>query len=382
MSNLKYKFPFIETLQHVTHHADETAGVHVENCIGFVPVPVGIAGPLRVQGTNMPPDNIYAPLATTEAAMVASCSRGCKAFSACGGIQFEVLGESMSRAPVFIFPSPVEAIKFAEILPTLRAQFEEATAAASRKARLQHVVPHIIGSTVHVRFEFHTADAVGQNMHQIKDSPLASELHLQRIIEEGQMTSDKKPSWGNVMNTRGTRVMAWGKLTNEVCQSVLRCSTAELYKTFTIAKEGEIRNGQFGSNINAANVVTSMFIATGQDEANAVDGSWCQLTPEFDYETGDLRLSMFFPSLPVGTFGGGTHYAAQSEMLRLLKCEGHGLKGRLAGLVAAFSLALDVSTAAACTHNSFAHSQTRLRKKLTGQDPDQEWGFHIPGKHS
>ncbi|KAL3494518.1 hydroxymethylglutaryl-CoA reductase [Aspergillus germanicus] len=365
MSNLKYKFPLIETLQHVTRHADETAGVHVENCIGFVPVPVGIAGPLRVQGTNMPADDIYAPLAKTEAAMVASCSRGCKAFSACGRIQFEVLGESMSRAPVFIFPSPVEAIKFAEILPTLRAQFEEATAAASRKARLQHVVPHIIGSTVHVRFEFHTADAVGQSMvsmaaarcsDSIKDSPLAGELQLQRIIEEGQMTSDKKPSLSECV--------------------------AVHYKTFTIAKEGEIRNGQYGSNINAANVVTSMFIATGQDEANAVDGSWCQLTPEFDYDTGDLRLSMFFPSLPIGTFGGGTHYAAQSEMLRMLKCEGHGLKGRLADLVAAFSLALDVSTAAACTHSSFAHSQTRLRKKLTRQDPDQECGFQIPGKHA
>lgn len=391
MADLNHKFPFLQNLQHVTRHADETRGVHVENCIGFVPVPVGVAGPLRVQGTGTPSDNFYAPLATTEAAMVASCSRGAKAFTASGGIQFEVLGESMSRAPVFIFPSPVEAIKFAELVPTLRGQFEEATGAASRYAKLQTAIPHIIGSTVHVRFEFHCADAVGQNMasmaaarccDSIKSSELSKELRLQRVIEEGQMTSDKKPSWGNVMRTRGTRVMAWGVITDKVSQSVLRCSTAELYKTLTIAKEGEIRGGQFGSNINAANVVTSMFVATGQDEANAVDGSWCQLTPEFDYESGDLRLTMFFPSLPVGTFGGGTHYPAQNELLDLLKCNGHGLKGRLAGLIAAFSLALDVSTCAAVTHNSFAYSQTRLKKSLTGQEPDKDWGFHIPGRHA
>lgn len=123
MAAVKGNFPFIQDLQHTTRHADETAGVHVENCIGFVPVPLGIAGPLLVEGSGTPSDKFYAPLA--------SCSRGCKAFTQCGGIQFEALGQSMSRAPVFLFPSPKEAVAFARLVPTLHVQFEKDARTAS-----------------------------------------------------------------------------------------------------------------------------------------------------------------------------------------------------------------------------------------------------------
>lgn len=373
MAALK-KFPFVQDLQHVTRHADETSGVHVENCIGFVPVPVGIAGPLVVEGSDTPSDKFYAPLATTEAALVASCSRGCKAFTQCGGIQFEYLGQSMSRAPVFIFASPKEAVAFFRLVPSLHAQFERDARTTSSHVQLQKLTPHIIGSTVHVRFNFHCADAAGQNLASAATqrccdnfmlSNQAQELQLQKVIVEGQMTSDKKASWGNVMQTRGVSAVCWGLLTNDICQQVLKCSTADLYQTLAIAKEGEIRNGQFGSNIDAANVVTAMFIACGQDAACAVDGSWCQLTPEYNQETGELRLSMFFPSLPVGVTGGGTIYNAQKECLGLVKCDSPGMKGRLAGLIAAFSLALDVSTCAAVTNNTFSDAQNRLKKRAT-----------------
>lgn len=372
MASLHEKFPFIQDLQHVTRHADETPDIHVENCIGFVPVPVGIAGPLLVEGPDTPRDKFHAPLATTEAAMVASCSRGCKAFTQAGGIQFDVLGESMSRAPVFFFPSPREAVAFTRQLPSLHAQFERDARTASSHVQLQKMTPHIIGSTAHVRMEFDCADAAGQNQVSVAaqrccdnftHSDAARQLQLQKVIVEGQMTSDKKGSWGNVMQPRGVRAVCWGVLTDEVCRRVLKCSTAELHRTLAIAKEAEIRNGQFGSTIDAANVVTAMFIACGQDAACAVDAAWCQLTPEFSPDTGDLRLSMFFPSLPVGVTGGGTVYDAQRECLGLVKCDSPGTKGRLAGLVASFSLALDVSTCAAVTNNTFAGSQDRLRKR-------------------
>ena len=147
-------------------------------------------------------------------------------------------------------------------------------------------------------------------------------MQIQKIRLEGQMTSDKKPSWGNVFQTRGVRVVGWGTLTDGVCQQVLKCSTADLYQTLRITREGEIRNGQFSSDIDAANIVAAIFIATGQDAACAVDGSWSQLTPEYNYETGDLRLSVFFPSLPVGVIGGGTAYPAQRECLGLLNVMG------------------------------------------------------------
>ena len=108
-----------------------------------------------------------------------------------------------------------------------------------------------------------------------------------------------------------------------------------------------------------------MFIACGQDAACAVDGSRCQLTPEYDYETGNLRLSLFFRSLPVGVIGGGTMYPAQRERLGLFKCDGTGMNGRLASLIAGFALALDVSTCAAFTNHMFADAHIRLRKRTS-----------------
>lgn len=196
-------------------------------------------------------------------------------------------------------------------------------------------------------------------------SDRANEMQLQKIFLEGQMTSDKKAAWGNVFQTRGVLVVCWGTLTDDVCRRVLKCSTADLYHSLTITKEGEIRNSQFASDVDAANIVAAMFIACGQDAACAVDGSWCQLTPEYNYKTGDLRLLLFFPSLSVGVIDGGTAYPAQRECLGLLKCDGTGMKGHLAGLIAGFSLAPDVSTCAALTNNTFTDAHIRLRKKAS-----------------
>lgn len=108
MAVLSDKFKFLRKLQHVTRHADEARNIHIENCVGFVPVPVGIADPLRIQGINTPKDTFHALLASSEAALVASVSRGCKAFDQCGRMQFEVLEELMSRLPPSLYLSKSE----------------------------------------------------------------------------------------------------------------------------------------------------------------------------------------------------------------------------------------------------------------------------------
>jgi hydroxymethylglutaryl-CoA reductase len=127
-------------------------------------------------------------------------------------------------------------------------------------------------------------------------------------------------------------------------------------------KEGGIRNGQFGSNINTANILAAVFIATGQDAASIAEGSWSQLTPEYNHHTKELKMTMYFPSLPVGVVGGGTLYDTQRECLNTLRCIGPGMKRRLAGLIAAFAIALDVSTSAAIVNNTFTQSHRRLAR--------------------
>lgn len=353
----------------------DAGNVKIENFVGFVPVPVGIAGPLKIRGSQSTNDSFSAPLATCEPTLVASCSRGCKAFDRCGGIEFKVLGEGMSRAPVFMFSTPADATRFFEKLPDLESQFARDAKSTSRYVALRKLTPHIIGSNVHVHFSYFCADATGQNMVTIAtqkacdnfiESSIATELQLEGIIIEGQMASDKKPSWGNVKEPRGVQVIVWGTLSNEVCEEVLGCSTRRLYDVQTIIKEGGIRNGQFGCNINTANVVAAMFIACGQDAASVAEGCWSHLTSEYDYTTGELKMSAFFPSLPVGVVGGGTNYVPQKQFLEFLKCNGSGMKLRFAGLIGAFALALDASTSAAIANNTFTHSHQRLAR---GQNP-------------
>lgn len=353
--------------------------INIENFAGYAKVPLGLAGPLKIQGTGNTDGVFVAPLATVEPTLVASCSRGSKALDRCGGVQFKVLGEGMSRAPVFAFADTAHAVAFAELLPSLHERFAQAAESTSRYARLQKLTPHIIGSNVHVNFSYSCGDAAGQNMVTIAtqracewlmESSKAQELFIRDIIIEGQMASDKKPSWGNVKEPRGVQVVVWARLDDAVCNEVLGCTTERLFKVITTLKEGGIRNGQFGCNINTANIIAAMFISCGQDAASVAEGCWSQLTPEYDWTTKELRLTMFFPSIPVAVVGGGTFYETQRESLQLLRCDASGGKRRLAGLIGAFSLALDVSTSAAIANNTFAQSHAKLaRGKRQVQSP-------------
>jgi NADP-dependent 3-hydroxy-3-methylglutaryl-CoA reductase len=367
----------LERIPHIQALKNEQDRANIENFVGYTKVPIGLAGPLRVQGPGNTDNEVFAPLATVEPTLVASCSRGSKALHQCGGVHFRVLGEGMSRAPVFIFADTADAVEFAQLLPNFYKQFAKDAESTSRYARLQKLTPHIIGSNVHVHFSYTCGDAAGQNMvtlatQRVCDSFIASttaqELRVQDIIIEGQMASDKKPSWGNVKEPRGVQVIVWARLYDTVCQEVLGCTTERLFQAILMLKEGGIRNGQFGCNINVANIVAAMFISCGQDAASVAEASWSHLTPEYDWTTKELRLTMFFPSLPVAVVGGGTSYVTQQESLRLLGCQGVGGKQRLAGLIGAFALALDTSTIAAIANNTFSKSHAALArgKSLTG----------------
>lgn len=368
----------LSTMQKVycTAESITPSKVTIENHAGSIRIPVGIAGPLRIRGPENTSDTFFAPLATVEPTLVASCSRGCKAFTASGGLQFRVLREGMSRAPVFCFRDPVVALAFADHAPALQAQFARDAESTSRFAKLQKLTPHVIGANVHLHFSYATGEATGQNMvtiatqracDQFLASNAADEMGVVDFFIEGDMASDKKASWSNVMEPRGCQVLAWGQLTNEVCESVLRCSTERLYKLLMLMKESQTKNGGFGCNVNTANVVAAIFVACGQDAGSVAESAWSQLTTTYDVKTKILELSVFFPSLPVGVVGGGTMYPSQKASLDLLKCRELGGKRRLAGLIACFSMALDISTAAAIASGGF----TDAHKKLARADEDR-----------
>jgi hydroxymethylglutaryl-CoA reductase len=329
------------------------------------------AGPLRIHGPGNTDEEVFAPLATVNPTLVTSCSHGSKALHECGGVHFRVLGESMSRAPVFMFDDTVDAVAFVEHLPKLYEQFTKDAESSSRYARLQRLTPHVIGSNVHVHFSYICGNAAGQNMTTIATqrvcdtflvSSTALELRVRDIVIDGQMASDRKPSGENLKEPGGVQVIIWASLYDAVCKKVLGCTTERLFQAILMLKEGGIRNGQFSWNINVSNVVAAMFISCGRDVASVTEGCWSHLTPEYDWTTKELRLTMFLPSLPVAIVRGGTPYEAQQESLQLLGCQGAGGERRLAGLIGAFALALDISTFAAIANNTVTQSHATLAR--------------------
>lgn len=153
-----------------------------------------------------------------------------------------------------------------------------------------------------------------------------------------------------------------GSITDAVSRRVLECSTEEIYQFILNSKEGAAMDGQLGYSANPSDAIATMFIACGQDAASVAEASWSQLTAEYDQHTKTLRLTSYFLSLPVGTVGGEPSYPTQKECLEMLSCTGLGTKQRLAGLIASFSLALDISTIAAVSNGTFSKSHQRFAR--------------------
>jgi hydroxymethylglutaryl-CoA reductase len=180
---------------------EDTKDIKIENCIGFTQVPLGLAGPLTILRESK--RTVYAPLATVEPTLVASCSRGCKAFQATGGIKVTALSEGLSCAPVFIFRTVNDALQFYYRVPTLKPLFDASSDKTSRYTRLIKVTLHIISRTVHVKFRYTCGDAAGQNIVTIAthracqdflDSISSKDLGIVDFQIKGQLSSDKKLS--------------------------------------------------------------------------------------------------------------------------------------------------------------------------------------------
>jgi hydroxymethylglutaryl-CoA reductase len=279
----------------------------------------------------------------------------------------------MARASIFRFDDIRDAVRFLGAVPDFFDTLKYHAEKTSSRAKLLSLIPHIIGSCVHVRFEYSTGQATGQNMTTIAThaackallaSDIKGEYRITGFLTEDQFASDKKLAWGNVSTPRGVQVMARATIPNAVCKSVLGNDTSALYGTYLHGVQAGIRNGIHGYNINTANVLAAMFIATGQDAGSILEGGWAQLTFEYNDETEDLTASVFFPSLPVGTVGGGTGYSTQHEALVLLGCVGEGSKWKLAETIASFALALEISTISAIANDTFTQGHRRFARAM------------------
>ena len=339
---------------------------NVENMIGATHVPLGVAGPLSVSG-EAADGEFYLPMATTEGALIASVNRGCSTIHAAGGANVRITKRGMTRAPVFRVADVTEA---ATTVKWVRENFDalaEAAESTTSHGELQDVEPYVVGRNLYLRFSYDTKDAMGMNMATIATGEAAdvieSETPASLIALSGNMCADKKPAAINAIEGRGRSVTADVTIPREAVVDRLG-TTPEAVAEVNERKNlvGSAKAGSLGFNAHAANVVAATFLATGQDEAHAVEGSNAITTIE--EQDGDLYAAISLASLQVGTVGGGTRLATQSAALDLLGLAGGGdppgsNADAFAEIVAAGTLAGELSLLAALAsrHLSSAHEE-------------------------
>jgi hydroxymethylglutaryl-CoA reductase (NADPH) len=336
---------------------------NIENFVGVAQVPIGIAGPLRVNGEHAQGD-FYVPLATTEGTLVASYNRGMRVLTECGGVKATVVKRSMQRAPVFMFSDARAARDFGEWLTASFAGIKAAAESTTRIGRLIEIEQYPLANLLYLRFNYTTGDAAGQNMTG-KATHAACErirethpLHPQYLLS-GSMDTDKKHSALNTLRTRGRRVVAEVVIRNEVLQRLMRVDTKTLFRARQVSNAGALMAGTAYNGPHAANGIAAMFIATGQDVANVAE-SHAGITYAQLLENGDYYWSVTLTSLIVATYGGGTGLPTQRECLEMLDCYGKDKADRLAEIVAAVVLAGDVSLGSAVLAGDWVTSHERL----------------------
>lgn len=345
---------------------DQAVRKNIENMIGAVQVPLGVAGPLRVRG-EYADGTFYLPLATTEGALVASVNRGCSAITAVGGAEVRILRDGMTRAPVFATDSVIHARSVVDWIEANQDRIRATAEATTSHGRLIGIMTSVAGTSVYLRLEFDTKDAMGMNMATIASTAVstlvAEETGARQIAISSNLCTDKKPAAVNAVLGRGKTVMAGVHLTDDLCQTIFK-TRAAIIAEVNMRKNlvGSARAGALGFNAQAANVIAATFIACGQDPAHVVEGSSCITTVD-PVEDG-IYVAVTIPALNVGTVGGGTTLATQKECLSLLGVSGGGDPAgshakKLAEIIAAGVLAGELSLLGAlgAGHLARAHQQ-------------------------
>ncbi len=334
---------------------------NVENMIGAIQVPLGYVGPYHIKG-DYAEGEFLVPLATTEGALIASVNRGCSVISRAGGASVKVVKDEMTRAPVFRTRDIRHATEVSEWIEANLARIKEAAESTTSHGKLLSVMPFPAGRSLHVRFAYETGDAMGMNMATIATEAaaklIAQETGAVLISVSGNMCTDKKPAAVNGILGRGKTIVADALIPRALLEEKMHTTAAATAETcLRKCAQGSALAGSLGQNAHAANMIAALYIATGQDPAQVVEGSLCMTSCE-DLD-GDLYISVRLPAVEVGTVGGGTRLPCQQEALQMIDCLGPGKAKKLAEIVGAVVLAGELSTlcAQAAGHLGNAHQQ-------------------------
>jgi hydroxymethylglutaryl-CoA reductase (NADPH) len=363
---------FLESMGHdVAHLAGrapapdpESLKGNIENFFGMAHVPVGLIGPVRINGLHAHGD-YYVPLATSEGALVASYDRGARIISRSGGAATLTTAEQVQRAPGFVFDTVAEAALFAAWVVGEFDRWAEIAARHTRHGRLVDLSVHLQGSHVYCILDYHTGDAAGQNMVTFCTAAVCQEIVAsaphppKHWFVESNMSGDKKATALSFSRTRGRNATAEVIIPRALVEKGLRTTPERMCDYWRMSFIGGVQTGSIGVSGHVANGLAALFVACGQDVAcvseAAVGVTRFELTDQ-----GDLYAAVNLPNLIVGTIGGGTRLPTARECLRILDCDGPDTAARFAEICATVALGGELSIVGALCSGDFASAHQQL----------------------
>lgn len=339
---------------------------NIENFIGLAQVPIGLAGPLRVNGAHAQGD-YYVPLATTEAALVASYSRGAQLITEAGGCAAVVVNEGVTRAPGFAFETLGDASVFVAWATGSFDRFRSVAASTTRYGALLDMELVVEGNQVHMLLEFLTGDASGQNMVTIATDAICRDILEIAPVKprywfvEANMSGDKKATTHSFTTVRGKKVSAEVRIPGELVQRRLHTSPDAMVDYARMSVMGGVMSGSIGVQGHYANGLAALFIACGQDAACVAEAA-VGVTRFEVREDDSLYAAVTLPNVIVGTVGGGTGLPTQRACLEILGLAGAGHARALAEVAAGLALAGELSIIGALTAGHFTRAHQQLAR--------------------
>lgn len=347
---------------------EETKG-NIETVIGFVQVPVGAIGPLRVNGEHAVGD-FYVPMSTLEGALISSYNRGAAVITLSGGVNVVSLQDTIQRAPYFVFADIRKAKEFIVWFRQNLSIFKEIVKTTTNHGRLHTYKSFLVGRQVYVRLEFSSGDAMGMNMITKASSEICAYIvanfEVEKCVIESNMAVDKKPSYINMILGRGKSVSAEVLIPEKLVSRFFMTTAREIADNYRGQMIGNTLSGTMGCTYHFANGIAALYLACGQDIANVSESALGVINIEA--RGNDLYVSIYLPSLVLGTVGGGTGLPTQKACLEMIGCYGKGKAKKFAEVVAATLLCGEISLAAAITAGDFV----RAHETYGRNRPEQE----------
>jgi hydroxymethylglutaryl-CoA reductase (NADPH) len=346
---------------------EDTRG-SIENLVGATQVPLGIGGPIRVNGQYA--DGLFfVPFATTEGTLVTTYQYGMRAITEAGGANAYVLADALDITPCFVLATTRDALELASWLEDHLAELQALAAETTAHGKLVEIQPHVFGRRVFAQFVFGTGDAMGLNMVNLAVDRvcrhIAGAVPLERWYLRCNYSSDKKPAAINLFRPYGKEVAIDLTLPANVVEAHLGVSPAELVEFAASGRLGTMQAGALGANAHFANGLAAIYIACGQDVAQIVNASIGFLDIEL-VGAGDLYVAARLPNLVVGTVGGGTALPTQRDCLALVGCDGEGKARKFAEIVGATLVAGELAICAALADGRFIEAHRRNRMLAAG----------------